>query len=80
PPKDLGGKVVVRRGQAAVRDAPLGRVREARSSLLLARSSCASSWLPFLRKNLFLQDLAEKNAETKNKSDIYRINMEIPPK
>ncbi|CAA7050027.1 unnamed protein product [Microthlaspi erraticum] len=34
PPKELGGKVVVRRGQTAVRSAPLHYVCAARSSLL----------------------------------------------
>ncbi|CAA7046903.1 unnamed protein product [Microthlaspi erraticum] len=35
----------------------------------LARSSCASSF-PLLPKTCSLQDLAEKNAEIKDKSDI----------
>ncbi|CAA7047655.1 unnamed protein product [Microthlaspi erraticum] len=34
PPKELGGKVVVWRGQAAIRSTPFDHIRAARSSLL----------------------------------------------
>ncbi|CAA7036931.1 unnamed protein product [Microthlaspi erraticum] len=51
-----------------------------RSSLRLTRSSCSSSWQIFFLKNLFLQDLADTNAEIKDKRNMYKIDMGIPPK
>ncbi|CAA7059174.1 unnamed protein product [Microthlaspi erraticum] len=69
PPKELGGKVVVWRWQTAIRTL---------HSLCSLDRAC--SWLDrvvprvvaFLPKNLFLQDLAKKNAD--------KIDMGIPPK
>ncbi|CAA7030088.1 unnamed protein product [Microthlaspi erraticum] len=66
PPKELGGKVVVRRGQTAIRDTPLDRVHSLdRACSWLDRVVPRVGFLFFL--NPFLQDLAEKNAEIKDK-------------
>ncbi|CAA7024180.1 unnamed protein product [Microthlaspi erraticum] len=49
-------------------------------SLSWAQSSQCLELMVFLPRNLFLQELAKKMTEIKEKSNMYKIDMGIPPK